>query len=172
MSGVTALDALDVLGQEAAVARLLDACGSRRWAEAMAAARPFGSHEALHAAAGRAFDALAEADWLEAFAAHPRIGAGAASGHQSAAGERWSTGEQAEMAAAAEDERRALATGNAAYFDRFGFTFIVCANGRSAAEMRALLEARLSHERAREIAIAAGEQRRITLLRLDKMLAP
>ena len=165
------LAALDRLDRDKATAQLLDACGSRRWAVAMADSRPFGNRGALDAAAERAFDGLAESDWLEAFAAHPRIGSGASSGHKSAAGARWSTGEQSGMAGAADTDRAALAAGNAAYFDRFGFSFIVCASGKSAAEMRALLEARLAHDRAREIAIAAGEQRKITRLRLDKMLA-
>ena len=66
---------LNAAGVDEAVARLLDACHSRRWVEAMAAARPFASLDALRAASERAFDALGEADWLEAFAAHPRIGA-------------------------------------------------------------------------------------------------
>ena len=169
MSG--GLAALDRLDRNAAVARLLDACGSRRWAAAMAEARPFGTRAALEAAAERAFDGLEESDWLEAFAAHPRIGAGASAGHQSAAGARWSAGEQSAMTSAADDDRRALAAGNNAYFERFGFTYIVRAAGRSAAEMRALLEERLAHDRATEIRTAAFEQRQITRLRLDKMLA-
>jgi OHCU decarboxylase len=168
MSG---LDTLNAMTREAAVARLLDACGSRRWAAAMAAARPFAGSAALVDAADAAFDGLSEADWLEAFTAHPKIGAEPASGHQSAHGERWSAGEQARAAGASDVDRRALAAGNAAYAERFGYTFIVCATGRSAAEMRAILERRLGNDPATELATAAAEQRKITRLRLDKMLA-
>jgi 2-oxo-4-hydroxy-4-carboxy-5-ureidoimidazoline decarboxylase len=168
VSALATLNALDAAG---AAARLLDCCGSRRWAETMTAARPFADPAALHAAAASAFDGLAPADWLEAFAAHPRIGSAASTGHQSAVAERWSGGEQAGTRDATDDDRRALARGNAAYFDRFGYSFIVCATGRSAAEMRVMLERRLGNDPESELAAAAAEQRRITALRLDKMLA-
>jgi OHCU decarboxylase len=167
---MTALAELNAADGEEAIARFLDLCGSRRWAAAMAAARPFAGRAALTAAAETAFDELSSDDWLEAFGAHPRIGAAAASGHQSCRGERWSEGEQASAADASDHDRRALAAGNSAYADRFGYTYIVCATGRSAAELRANLEARLENEPATELSTAASEQRKITRLRLDKML--
>ena len=49
--------------------------------------------------------------------------------------------------------------------------FLVCATGKTAAEMLALLRARLPNDPATELAIAAGEQAKITRLRLEK-LAP
>lgn len=168
---MSALDELNALDAAAARARFADCCGSRRWLEAMLAARPFADRGELHAAAERAFAALGPDDWRAAFAAHPRIGAAAASGRQSARGERWSSGEQAGARDASDADRRALAAGNDAYFERFGYTFIVCATGRSAAEMRAILERRLANDAQSELAEAAIEQRRITALRLDKMLA-
>ena len=60
----------------------------------------------------------------------------------------------------------ALAEANATYFDRFGFIFIVCATGKTAEEMLALLRARLPNNRATELRIAAEEQAKITALRL------
>jgi 2-oxo-4-hydroxy-4-carboxy-5-ureidoimidazoline decarboxylase len=63
-----------------------------------------------------------------------------------------------------------LARGNRAYEERFGFIFIVCATGKSAAEMCALLEARLHNDRATELLVAAEEQRKILQLRLEKLL--
>lgn len=59
---------------------------------------------------------------------------------------------------------------NDAYLDRFGFIFIVCATGKTAEEMLALLEARLPNTRAAEIENAAREQAKITHLRLEKLL--
>ena len=60
----------------------------------------------------------------------------------------------------------ALADGNARYVDRFGFIFIVCATGKSAEEMLALLRERLPNDRATELRMAAEEQAKITALRL------
>lgn len=65
---------------------------------------------------------------------------------------------------------QALAEGNAAYEKRFGFIFIVCASGKSAEEMLQLLQQRLSNDLETELKIAAGEQAKITRLRLHKML--
>ena len=74
------------------------------------------------------------------------------------------------MAGAADDTRAELARLNAEYFDRFGFIFIICATGKSATEMLEQLRKRIAHSREREIELAAGEQRKITALRLRKLL--
>jgi 2-oxo-4-hydroxy-4-carboxy-5-ureidoimidazoline decarboxylase len=66
---------------------------------------------------------------------------------------------------------RALAEGNRAYEARFGYLFIVCATGKSADEMLALLRQRLGNDPEEELRIAAGEQEKITRLRLER-LAP
>jgi allantoicase len=157
-----ALVGLNAAPSEDAVATLLRTCGSRAWAEGMAARRPFEDAAALLRQADRIWWSLGERDWLEAFAAHPRIG-------ESASG-KWSSQEQAGVAGAGDDLKARLASGNATYAERFGFSFIVCATGRSAAEMAALLEARLGATRADELRTAAEEQAAITRLRLGKLL--
>lgn len=159
----------NALPAEAAERELADACAARRWVEAVAVGRPFDSLDSLRAAAERAFDSLAPADWLEALAAHPRIGERADAGRQSARGERLSAGEQAGVAGAPAAVAEALAQGNRRYEARFGHTYVVCASGRSAEEMLALLERRLANDPAAELAVAAREQRRITRLRLERM---
>jgi 2-oxo-4-hydroxy-4-carboxy-5-ureidoimidazoline decarboxylase len=45
----------------------------------------------------------------------------------------------------------------------------VCATGKTAAEMLALLEARLDNDPDDELAIARGEQAKITRIRLEKL---
>ena len=75
------------------------------------------------------------------------------------------------MNSAAEQVAARLAELNQAYFDKFGFIFIVCATGKSAPELLAILEARLPHQLDDEIRIAAAEQDKITILRLRKLLA-
>ncbi|HLL46695.1 MAG TPA: 2-oxo-4-hydroxy-4-carboxy-5-ureidoimidazoline decarboxylase, partial [Longimicrobiaceae bacterium] len=150
---------------------LLACCGSRRWAGRVAAARPFPDAAALLDRADAVWGELDEADWREAFRAHPRIGEREAEAGQTWRERAWSAGEQAGMDTAAEATRRALAEGNRAYEERFGFIYIVCATGRTADELLALLRERLANDPAAEIRAAAEEQRRITRLRLEKLLA-
>lgn len=154
----------------AEAARLLEACcGSRRWVERMLARRPFGSREAALAAARAEWLALGPGDWREAFGHHPEIGDREALRRRFALSGHLSEREQAGVDGAAEDVLAALAEGNRRYRERFGFIFIVCATGRSAAEMLALLRSRLSNDPEAEVRVAAEEQAKITALRL---LAP
>jgi OHCU decarboxylase len=157
------LDELNHLDQAGAEAEFRRCCGSGRWARAMAEARPFSSLGAMTGAGDTVWAALAPDDWLEAFAAHPQVGE---QGRVSA----WSTQEQAGMQSAADDVRARLAASNVVYRSRFGYIFIVCATGKSPEEMLALLDARLSNGPAIELHVAAGEQRKITGLRLAKLV--
>ena len=160
-----ALKRLDALPGPDARAAFLRCCGSRSWAEAMLSGRPYRDEPTLLAAAGRAFAALGREDWLEAFSHHPRIGDRGAH----AAG--WSAAEQSGVDGAAQDVVGALARANRDYEARFGYIFIVCATGKSAAEMLALLRERLPNGPAAELEIAAAEQRKITAIRLKKLLS-
>ena len=60
---------------------------------------------------------------------------------------------------------------NALYEKRFGFTYIVCASGKSADEMLSILKRRVGSDRASELREAAEQQRQIMQLRLRKWLA-
>jgi 2-oxo-4-hydroxy-4-carboxy-5-ureidoimidazoline decarboxylase len=153
----------------AALAEFGRCCGSRRWAEAMTAVRPFASEAAVIAAAERVWWGLERADWLEAFAAHPRIGNLDALRARFATTAAWAGREQAGVVGAPEELLRRLAAGNDAYLERFGYIFIICATGKSAAAMLEQLETRLCHAPDDEIAIAAAEQAKITRLRLERM---
>jgi 2-oxo-4-hydroxy-4-carboxy-5-ureidoimidazoline decarboxylase len=145
-------------------------CGSVRWSELMAKMRPFDCEAALYEAADRIWWGLGHADWLEAFAAHPKIGDLAALRAKFAA-TAWAAREQAAVIGASDDLLRELAEENHRYEDRFGYIFIVCATGKTADEMLALLKARLGNDAGDEIKVAAGEQAKITRIRLEK-LAP
>src|SRR5205085_10754013 len=127
-------------------------CGSTMWAAAMAAARPFEDRAALLRIGERTWWSLDESAWLEAFAAHPRIGQKADGSHGA-----WASGEQKATSSADRDVLSAPATAHDQYFDKHGFIYIVCASGRSAADMLADLQARLAHHRATEIRLAAAE---------------
>jgi len=134
----------------------------------MVSRRPFGDTEELLESADHVWWGLAPADWREAFEAHPRIGAKKLEGEDRS--RRWSEDEQAGAAGAREAILADLAEANRIYEERFGHIFIVCATGKSADEMLALLRARLGNDPESELRIAAEEQRKITRLRLLKWL--
>jgi OHCU decarboxylase len=144
-------------------AKLLAYCGSEAWVGEMARHWPYRDTDELLAASEHAFDALSREDWLEAFAAHARIGAPKDGDPRGAA-------EQAGVADAAATELAELARLNAAYEQRFGHVFLICASGLSAAEMLAELRARSVNPAATEFENAKREQRKITALRLRSAL--
>ncbi|WP_437731063.1 allantoicase [Sorangium sp. So ce1335] len=161
---------LNALTEPEAAAELRVACGSSAWAAQVAAARPFRDEEHLLAAAAQAFARLGAEDWLEAFRAHPRIGETRPQAEASAAAARLSREEQAGMSAAGQETREELARNNRVYDEKFGFIYIVCATGKSAEEMLGTLRERLEHTPEEERVIAAEEQRKITEIRLKKLL--
>jgi len=148
---------------------LMDCCGSARWAAGVASRRPYATVEALHKAADAVWWKLGRADWLEAFSHHPQIGDKPARGSDSA--RQWAEGEQAGARAASEDVKARLDRANRAYFEKFGYIYIVCATGKSAEGMLAILNQRLQNDLPSELSIAAEQQRLITRIRLEKLLA-
>ncbi len=165
------LDVFNALPLEGARDELLRCCGCASWAGAVLSARPFKDNAALLAASDAAWAKTGEADWHEAFAHHPRIGGKDALREKFAATKAWASGEQSGAAAASEAVLDALAAGNAQYEKKFGHIFIVCATGKSAAEMLDLLKSRLLNNAGAELRLAAGEQNKITKIRLEKLLS-
>lgn len=167
---LTGLARVNALPESEARAALLTCCGSTRWAERMTAQRPFTSAAQMHADGDRLWFALEPTDWLEAFAHHPRIGERDLAAPKFAATAEQSTREQSGMNAATEEQRRAFIEGNAEYEKKFGHVFLICATGKSAAEMLEQLRVRLNNDARTELANAAREQSLITRLRLERML--
>ena len=161
---------LNRLSADEAERALLDCCGSARWAREVAALRPFPEVGRLLDAGERVWFGLDSDDWLEAFRAHPRIGGKKAADAVSEGARRWSEGEQARAREASDETMGALAQANREYEEKFGFIFIVCATGKTAGEMLALLRERLKNDTETELRIAAAEQWRITELRVKKFL--
>lgn len=145
-------------------------CGSSRWIAGMVARRPFQSRNAVLLAADEIWRALGPADWREAFSHHPRIGERKSALSQSARATAWAAGEQSGVGRADDDVLSALATANREYEQRFGFIYIVFATGKSAEEMLLLARERLRNDPEVELRVAAEEQRKITRLRLEKLL--
>jgi len=158
----------NALPSAATEARLFDCCGCARWAARVSAQRPFANARELFDAADIHWKNLGREDWLEAFSHHPQIGEKADTGSVSA--RQWAQGEQTGASVATQDVKIRMARGNRAYFDKFGYIYIVCATGKSAEEMLALLEQRLQNKPGRELPIAVEQQRQITRLRLEKLL--
>jgi OHCU decarboxylase len=153
----------------AALDAMLSCCGARRWANAMVAQRPLAGETELHNLADLAWDAMSETDWLEAFACHPRIGERNTS-RLSTRSSMWSQQEQSSIESAANTTLNQLAERNALYENKFGFTYIVCATGKTPEEMLVTLTRRLNSDRASELREAVEQQRLIMQIRLRKWL--
>lgn len=145
-------------------------CVAQNWVTQMVQAAPFSTEVQLFEKADSIWVSLAESDYLEAFEGHPKIGDVSSLKQKYANTKALASGEQSSVNEASDEVLQRLAAGNKAYEDKFGFIFIVCATGKSAAEMLTLLEARLPNERATEVRNAAEEQRKITRIRLEKLL--
>ena len=153
---------------------ILPCCGSWAWARGLASRRPFHHVGELLTASDEIWRALKPSDWMEAFLNHPRIGErGGESSATSAAARsaHWSTQEQNGIPAANDALKSALAEANQQYEKRFGYIFIVCATGKSAAEMLDILRQRLQNDAETELLDSAEQQRQITHIRLKKWLA-
>jgi OHCU decarboxylase len=135
----------------------------------MVARRPISSVLELSMAADQIWATMEEADWMDAFACHPRIGE-RKTVHASAQSNEWARQEQSSAESATERMLAELAAGNELYENRFGFTYIVCATGKSAEEMLTILNRRLTNDRGAELREAAEQQRQITQIRLGKWL--
>ena len=162
---------LNGLTPEAQRETLATCCAASDWVRRMAAGGEFTDDTNVMARATNGWHELGETDWLEAFEAHPRIGDVDSLRAKFANTRATAQHEQSGVDAADEVILQRLATANDEYFEKFGFIFIVCATGKSAAEMLEILERRLPNDRADELANAADEQLKITLLRLRKLVS-
>jgi 2-oxo-4-hydroxy-4-carboxy-5-ureidoimidazoline decarboxylase len=175
------LERWNFLPAATAADEILPCCGSRSWAKGMATRRPLADESALLAASDDVWLGLTESDWMEAFLGHPRIGESAAADlpDQELPGQEkkrpsqsavWSEQEQSNVATADDALKIALAVGNREYERRFRRTFIVCATGKSPAEILSILQRRLANDGLAELQEAAEQQRQITQIRLRKWL--
>ena len=159
LAGFNAAPAADVR------AALLECCSSPHWAAAIAAGRPYSSQAALYGAADEALAGLDDDELHAALAGHPRIGERARAGHSASSGR-----EQAGVASSAAPTLDALADGNREYEARFGHVYLVCASGRSGAELLAVLRERLRNDPATEWDVTRAELSKINRLRLAELI--
>lgn len=156
------LHTLDTLAESEAERLLLTCCASLEWARAVAVRRPFGTVDALLAAADDALATLSEPELDRALSGHPRIGDRPDNAD--------SAREQAAVVAAGDAVRAELAAGNRAYEDRFGHVYLVCATGRSAAELLDILRSRLHNDASTERGIVREELGKINRIRLRRLV--
>ena len=164
------LQELNCLPIDKAKHLFMQCCTSEKWIEKMVASRPFIDANGLRETADSIWNHLNEKDYLEAFDGHPKIGDMSSLKAKYANTKELASGEQSGASNATDKIIAELANSNSAYEEKYGFIFIVCATGKSAREMLALLKDRLKNDRQQELEIASEEQRKIFHLRLEKLL--
>ena len=167
MEAVTRINSLST---EQAETEFLKCCGSRRWAAKMIAQRPFENIQEMVTTADRIWWSLESTDWLEAFDSHPKIGEKKTAAPVAPESLIWSETEQSGTRNSTQQTMEELAELNRQYHEKFGFIYIICATGKSAEEMLAILRDRLANDRETELRNAATEQAQITALRLNKLI--
>lgn len=165
------IDALNRLSEADATTAFTQCCASQRWVERMVIDRPFESLPEMLEISDRIWEECDVDDYMEAFEGHPRIGDVESLAKKYANTKGWAGGEQKGVEGADTTVIERLAAGNKSYEEKFGHIFIVCATGKSAAELLALLEARTPNDPKTELMVAAEEQNKITRIRLKKLLA-
>jgi 2-oxo-4-hydroxy-4-carboxy-5-ureidoimidazoline decarboxylase len=166
------IEDINILNPDRLQNELMRCCGSRNWVKKMIARRPFLNETELFDVAEKQWFDCVVSDWLEAFSHHPKIGEDKKELEKKFSNTKdWAAGEQKGVQSANTETLEKLVKYNREYEKRFGFIFIVFATGKSASEMLALLEARMKNSPEAEIEIAMGEQNKITLLRLKKLLS-
>ena len=141
---------------------LFEVCSSTIWARRVLAGGPFRDAEALFDRADRVLAELPDAELDAALDGHPRIGAKADNPS--------SAREQARVADATDAVKAELAEKNRAYDDKFGYVYLVCASGRTAEELLAILTDRLDNDPETERRAMRSELAKINRLRLERLL--
>ena len=159
------LKAFNDLPSDEAVHVLLACCSAPAWAQVVAAGRPYASADELFEAADAALAGLDQGELDVALAGHPRIGE-----RPQGAGGAWSRQEQAGMDAAQAATMGEIAERNRLYENRFGHVYLVCATGKSADELLAILRSRLRNDEQTEWRVVREELAKITRIRLERVV--
>ncbi|WP_167105308.1 2-oxo-4-hydroxy-4-carboxy-5-ureidoimidazoline decarboxylase [Mycobacterium sp. DL592] len=157
------LDGFNRLSDRQRTHALFEVCSSPIWARRVAAGGPFADVEALLDRADRVLAELPDAELDAALDGHPRIG--------ERADNPSSQHEQARVAGADEAVKTELAARNRQYEDSFGYVYLVCASGRSAEELLAILTERLGNDPVTERRVMRAELAKINRLRLQRLLS-
>ncbi|MHC9291465.1 2-oxo-4-hydroxy-4-carboxy-5-ureidoimidazoline decarboxylase [Mycobacterium sp. LTG2003] len=159
----TPVEAFNALSDAERTRLLLEVCSAPTWARRLVAGGPFGDVGAVLERADRVLAELPDAELDEALAGHPRIGA--------TPGNRSSAREQAGVSAAPDAVKAALAAKNAEYEEKFRYVYLVCASGRSADELLAILTERLDNAPDTERRVMRSELAKINRRRLERLFS-
>ena len=157
------LDGFNGLTDRQRMNLLFGVCSSIIWARRVLAGGPFRDADALLDRADRVLAELPDGELDAALDGHPRIGANVDNAS--------SAREQASVSAAADSVKVALAAKNREYDDKFGYVYLVCASGRSAEELLAILTERLDNDSDTERRVMRSELAKINRLRLERLLS-
>jgi 2-oxo-4-hydroxy-4-carboxy-5-ureidoimidazoline decarboxylase len=146
---------------------LQSCCDCSAWAGRVVLSAPFSTASDLMDCCAKEWLRATEEEILEAFSGHPQIGDMNALRNKYAS---TASAEQGQVSNANETVLLALREQNQRYLEKFGFIFIICATGKSASQMLALLKARINNSPGEELANGAKEQGKIMNLRLSKLL--
>ena len=160
---------LDVMPTDRLKETLHKCCGSTEWVNKIVSLLPYEELVELLDMAEKFWYECTEADWKEAFSQHPKIGDANDLKERFSSTAEWASDEQGQVQQASQQELDEFAEANKAYEKKFGYIFIISATGKSAAEMLQSLRERLDNSPEEELKIAAEEQNKITLLRLEKL---
>lgn len=162
------LEEFNALPPDEADERLAACLPVPRWVAAVRDERPYTDWPALEETAASAAAHLDDHELATALAGHPRIGERASDPQHHAA---FSASEQAGVDPSEDGVARDLATGNAAYEERFDRVFLIRAAGRSAPEILGELRRRLDNDDDAERAETVTQLREIALLRLRQVVS-
>ena len=148
---------------------LFNCCGSTAWVKGMMEIFPVNDLVDLLEYAEEKWYDCNPADWLEAFEHHPKIGDTESIHTTTSLSNDYAAKEQEGIESAEKNILNDLKKANEDYLENFGYIFIVFATGKSAEEMLEILNSRMNNDPHEELNIAAGEQNKITRLRLEKL---
>lgn len=164
------IDELNTLPHDTAMDWFMQTCTAENWCAFMLESRPFANVSVLIEAAEKNWQLMHDEDYLQAFKGHPMIGDVQSLRDKYAHTKALASEEQSGASAASEETLQQLQQCNKSYLDKHGFIFIICATGLAADAMLAALKIRLPNSTDIEMKIAAQEQIKITLLRINKAL--
>jgi len=166
------LNEFNKLSKQEAIFELEKCCVSKCWIQHMIENMPFDSaDELILKGAALWYEQCRELDWQAAFEGHPKIGDITSLKEKYSATKNWASNEQSNIAEADEKIVKALAKANEDYLNKFGYIFIVSASGKSAKAMLSIISARLNNTKEDELHVAMGEQHKITVIRLTKLIS-
>jgi 2-oxo-4-hydroxy-4-carboxy-5-ureidoimidazoline decarboxylase len=157
------LDGFNGLTDRQKMNLLFGVCSSPIWSRRVLAGGPFRDVDALLDRADRVLAELPDAEIDAALDGHPRIGAKVDNAS--------SAREQAAVTTAADSVKAELAAKNREYDEKFGYVYLVCASGRSAEELLAILSDRLHNDADTERRVMRSELAKINRLRLERLLS-